>query len=341
MLNYNKLTLLYMEKPASQNLLSAFYIFLLIAVIYLFWNFINVLFLALIMAGVFKLPTQVLQRRVGRNVGTLLALVLIFLLTVLPVSLLSSLLFVESLNFVSYIEGLSLNIQELQFAFWHWQFDLSQVLSSIQSNMENLSQFASSALISLSQVISDFSLKFVLFWYFLFYFLLDFDGILANVARFLPFKKALSRKLICETQTHLSQILKGSLLLSLLTFLCSLIFFALLGIPSKLILALLVGILSLIPSIGSILAFLLIAPLIYFSHGIMALLALVSFVILVDQLLINDYLRAKLVEDSLKMHPLITFLSFFCGVIVLGNMGIFYGPLTMIAINVLESERNQ
>ena len=112
MLNYNKLTLLYMEKPASQNLLSAFYIFLLIAVIYLFWNFINVLFLALIMAGVFKLPTQILQRRVGRNLGALLALVLIFLLTVLPLSLLSSLLFVESLNFVSYIECLSLNIQD-------------------------------------------------------------------------------------------------------------------------------------------------------------------------------------------------------------------------------------
>ena len=51
--------------------------------------------------------------------------------------------------------------------------------------------------------------------------------------------------------------------------------------------------------------------------------------------ILRNFLEPKIIGNQVGLHPLITLLSMFCGLRLLGFIGLFAFPLTLIVINDL------
>src|SRR3989338_3717276 len=115
--------------------------------------------------------------------------------------------------------------------------------------------------------------------------------------------------------------------------------FFILGLPSPLFWWLVMVILSMVPFVGTPFVWLPAALILIFKgmyiKGIMLILWGVVVIGLVDNLI-----RSFVIGEHIKLHPLITFFSVFGGVLLMGPLGLFLGPvilhLTFALIKILK-----
>ena len=316
--------------------------FLTVLLCFLGWKIISPFFATLTIAFLFALSLETSKKKLSKRfkTGNLLASWVLIIATaifvVTPLVLLTKQIALEASSFIENVNQINLSQLSEKFNFIGVT-DVEMVLDKVKENISQIGLVSSQVLIGLSKQIGSFGLQFILFWYFLFYFIKDTDKIQKSFLGLLPIDKNISKTAI----KGVKEVFVGNLLSAIIGFVSSLPILYLLDLPGKTIIALSIGILSLFPTIGSILGYVFAIILSYFSLGLSASLQLLAYFILIDQVLVNAYIRGKLIDDKLKIHPIASFLSIFSGVIVFGNMGIFYGPVIFITASSLLSSFNK
>jgi predicted PurR-regulated permease PerM len=103
-----------------------------------------------------------------------------------------------------------------------------------------------------------------------------------------------------------------------------------LGIPSPLTIGLICGILDIMPVIGTTIIF---VPLIVFEisqNNIFTTLGLVLLYILLT--VSRKIMEVKMMGNNLHIHPAVTILSLYIGIIIYGAWGVIIGPFVIILL---------
>jgi predicted PurR-regulated permease PerM len=162
--------------------------------------------------------------------------------------------------------------------------------------------------------------------YALFYFLAQGDRLAGAISYYTPLPEREKRRLIERFLSVARATLKGTLLIGLLQGLCSGIGFAVVGIPGAAFWGTLMGILSVIPGIGS---FLVWGPAVVYlimtgrvGAGVGLGLFCGLFVGAID-----NFLRPMLVGRETKMPDLLVLIGTLGGIVMFGAIGIILGPI--------------
>ncbi|MCA9485453.1 MAG: AI-2E family transporter [Nanoarchaeota archaeon] len=263
------------------------------------------------------------SKKMGKNYGALLAIVVVFLVLLLPISLvLGGVIqqvtrFAASDGFSGVMEGFSSNsfVQNLVA-----EGQLSEVGNRISSFI--LSMFTT-ALGYIPSVL--ISLIIILFG--MYYILTGWDDLSLNLQKYLPFKNR------GEVAKEISEITKnivyGTFFMALIEFLVAALGFYLLGVKFFFLLAVLVFFFAFIPAIGP--AFVWVPTLIYYiSLGNYYIAVGVAALGIVLSLIIDTILRAKVLGEKSKINPLLMIVGILGGISVFGVFGFIIGPLVLL-----------
>lgn len=171
------------------------------------------------------------------------------------------------------------------------------------------------------------------------YMLIDGEKLWKRFLRLIP-EPHRDRFAVIFLQSFLGFI-RGQLLLMVFLTVSTAVIFPLLGVKYSLILAVIVGVLDVIPGIGATLGIVLITVMVFASQG--GDIGLRAFVasLLLGQIQ-DNIVRPRVMGKAMELNPVILFLSLFIGQRVAGLLGVFLSiPLAgMIAIWI-HAERQQ
>lgn len=132
---------------------------------------------------------------------------------------------------------------------------------------------------------------------------------------------------------NIFKILKGYLLLMLITFVELAIGLWIIGQSNFIMLAAIICVVDILPVLGTGTVLIpwavisLISGNIWNTVGLLVLYAVIT--------VIRNFLEPKIIGQQVGLHPLITLLSMFCGYKLIGFIGLFLFPLTLIILNDL------
>lgn len=159
-----------------------------------------------------------------------------------------------------------------------------------------------------------------------FYLLQEGDRAVEWIISLVPLPQRQTRELVREFRDVTRAILVSTLVTSAFQTLAGYIGFRLGGVPNPLVWAVLLGIASLLPGIGSALvwvpvgvATILTGPLwrglVVFGWGALVIVGVADYVV-----------RPRLVKAGLRLHELLVFIALFGGIEAFGPLGILLGP---------------
>lgn len=158
------------------------------------------------------------------------------------------------------------------------------------------------------------------------YFLLsDGNELFSSILFFIPEKYCSKLK---NTFNNLKDMVTIELILVLFNTLEIFIGFKILNIREGFLLALLCGILDLLPYVGTIIVFI---PLIIYNIVLkeyFVVIGLICLYILI--LIVREILETKFIGNKLNLHPLIVLISIYIGMKLFGIIGIAVGPLYVL-----------
>ena len=163
----------------------------------------------------------------------------------------------------------------------------------------------------------------------LYYLLKDADKVQDAICWFIPLEKERTRRLLTRAREVTYATVVGNLLVAVVQGLLGGLAFWLAGLPSPALWGTVMGVLSLIPVVGP--------PVVWIPGAIHLLsvgatgsgIGLALFGTLVIST-IDNVLRAWLVSDRVKVHPLLVFLGVVGGVFLFGAPGLVVGPVGFV-----------
>ncbi len=169
-----------------------------------------------------------------------------------------------------------------------------------------------------------------------FYFIVEERGIEKFVETVIPYNlRPRVLKIIRKTESKLGKWFVGQLFLGFIVGLLSFIGLSILGVPYALVLAIIAGVMELIPYIGPILASI---PAILIAFTVSPLLALLTLILyFLIQQFENYLIVPKVMERSVGLHPVIIIIAMLIGGQLAGILGIILAiPVTTIVSIILE-----
>jgi predicted PurR-regulated permease PerM len=168
--------------------------------------------------------------------------------------------------------------------------------------------------------------NFVTILFLLYYFFKDHKKITSTLLRLSPLPDKIEIDLIRRVADVGKAVFFGNMVTALVQGILGGIGFFAAGFSNSLFWATLVGVSSLIPSVG---VFLVTIPasLIFFIQGewVVGSIFLAYNVIIVGS--VDNILKPKLIESKINLHPILVFVGVLGGLLVFGPMGVIYGPL--------------
>ncbi len=165
----------------------------------------------------------------------------------------------------------------------------------------------------------------------------DYDNIIRFAYRHCPRKVwSIFNDVKDAFMTNIFKMLKGYLLLMLITFIELALGLGLMGQENFILLAAIICIVDILPVLGT---GTVVIPWSLFSlisgNYIKAILLLVLYIVIT---IVRNFLEPKVIGEQVGLHPLITLLSMFIGLKLIGFAGIFLFPLTLIVLNGLQKK---
>lgn len=162
--------------------------------------------------------------------------------------------------------------------------------------------------------------------YALYFFLLDGPKILARVLYYVPLSRDEESQLVGRFVSVARATLKGSLLVGLVQGVLAGSAFFVLGLPAPAFWTTVMGVLSVIPVLGSGIVWGPAAVILMATGRVVAGLGLAVWGIVVVST-IDNVLRPRLVGRDTQMHDLLVLLSTFGGLAMFGLVGFIIGPI--------------
>ncbi|MFZ3172812.1 MAG: sporulation integral membrane protein YtvI [Carboxydocellales bacterium] len=136
-----------------------------------------------------------------------------------------------------------------------------------------------------------------------------------------------------EISEAFGKYLRAQAILLSITMLVSIVGLYIIGSEYALTLGLLIGFMDVIPVLGAGTVYVPIILWAYFTgNPVMAISLVVLYALII---VLRQLLEAKVVADSLGLHPLATLIAMFLGLKLIGFAGLFLGPILVIAIQAV------
>lgn len=322
-----------MDKSRSESLsLLALFIGISILLFFIFSPFLVVLALAAVFAILLHQPYEKLVRMFGgwQNAAALFTVIVMLVFFIVPLFFLGMQVFQEAQNLylgmsgneAQYMHTIQGAIERpIQQVFPGFMFDLNAYVG-------NTLAFISNNLASLI-----YQTLFVLFDTFLmllalFFFLRDGRGLLASFAKISPFGKEVTNGILNKMYQMIGSVVRGTLYIVLIRFLCMWAAFFLFGIPNALLWSSVGGVIGAIPGLGTAFAFVGAVAYLYVLGNMPAAIGLAvlgcGIVILIDNIL-TSYFFGK----GLGVPSLFVLFSILGGIVFFGPLGFILGPLVL------------
>lgn len=295
------------------------------------------IFWAMVTAAIFYPIYRWLNQKIKHpDLSSIITLTIVFLVIVIPLSVLGTLVVRQSFDLYSSIknnrEQLIKTVQdttywiqnhsltkELNFddAFWVEKF--SQVAQKITSFLiESATTFTQDSL--------TFIIMFIIMFYALFFFLRDGEKLLRKIMHLCPLGDRYEKKLYDKFTSTARATIKGNLILGAIQGGIGALLFSLTEIPGALILGIIMMLFCIIPGLGSLIVWLPVGLIAIFSGNVwQGVTILIVGSVLIST--IDNLLRPILVGKDIQMHPLLVLFSTLGGIVVFGASGFIIGPI--------------
>jgi len=261
-----------------------------------------------------------LYTKLGTHLTALLCVVLIVLIIIVPFGLIvggitrqagllvdnESVLFLERLVNSPLLERLHIDADQLA-----------------NEGITLLTEFLASALVYVPSII----IKLLITLFTIYYVLLTWDSLAKHLRNYLPFKDRES--IVRDISSTTDSLVYGTVLIALIEFIVAGIGFYILGVQFFLLISLLIFFLAFIPGLGPALVWILIA----LYYGIIGEWWVVVGVVglgLILSLVIDAFLRVKILGGKARINPLLMIVSILGGISVFGIFGFIIGPLVLV-----------
>lgn len=197
---------------------------------------------------------------------------------------------------------------------------------SISSSLSQFGQLSFNFVQVVYQSLAHFIFMTFVLFFSLYYFLVNGREVASKIMMLSPLRDTHEKMLLEKFVSMSRATIKGTIVVSFVQGLIGGLTFAIAGVPSAMIWAVVMMLLSLIPMFGS--------SIIWFPVGVgMLLLGNIwqgLFILIVGLLiisLIDNFLRPELVGKDTQMHPLIVLFATLGGISVFGFLGFIIGPI--------------
>jgi predicted PurR-regulated permease PerM len=308
-------------------------ILIILGVLFLYFirDILMIVFVAVIIAAAINGPASWLQRRrVPRLLGVIFIYLLLFLLLALVVSLVLPPL-AEQIKqlakcFPEFMGRVGLSVQE-----WWGQYKLDGDLQTLLDRIGNkLTQATSSVFVTIISLFGGL-VSAIIILVISFYLAVQERGVKRFLISLTPNEhQHYFSDLIDRIQAKIGGWLRGQLLLMLIVGCLTFIGLTLLGVKYALTLALIAGLLEIVPYIGPILAAIPAVILAFFQSPLLALLVIVLY--LVIQELENYIIVPQVMKRAVGLSPIVIIIVMLIGAKLAGVLGIILAvPLTAAA----------
>lgn len=281
---------------------------------------------ALVLAVVFVRPHVWLEARLGPNAAAGVSVFLIAVIIVGPLLLVSQHLINEAISGVGYLQATVTDGRWNGFLAAHpwlkWiggQIDLRALFARMGEFFTNIGA-------SLLKQSTGQAITLLLSFYMLFFFLRDRQAGVEAIVRVSPFSDMETGKLIVRARDTIHATIYGTLAVAALQGVLGGFMFWLLAFPSPLFWALVMGVLSIIPVLGSFVIW--IPATIYLAiedrWAEAITLGLWGGVVIASA---DNFVRPLLVGETLRLHTAPAFVAMLGGLQFFGPSGLILGPL--------------
>lgn len=319
--------------------------------LYLCWlmlrPFIGVVAWAIVFVIVFYPVHQRLGTRIKRRgLHAFLSCLLVVLVVVLPLTLLTVAVAEELAKFVPNLPSQASELAHRQtpligriseWLYNRFGVDTLRMQEFLMQQLRNSGERLLGASFNLMGNIVTGIVKAFFVIFTMYYLFRDSDKILAKLPDALPLRRDQSEAIIARTQQVVSASVYGVVTIAGLQALLGGLAFWILGVPSPLLWAVLMGFICMIPVAGSFLVWLPLAIyLMVQGHWTKAVLLIIWGALVIST--IDNFLRPKLVGGQTKLHELLVFFSVLGGISVFGLLGIVLGPVVLaITLGLLQT----
>jgi len=314
-----------------------YFFFLILA--YLFFLVVKPFLGAIILATVFAIAffplLKLFQRKLKLNkaVSTTIIFILTILFIIGPIALLLGLIAKEAIAFATGpdLQSLINFVRDLQsVTVFGYEISLESTKSAILGALGNIGQIVAFLGSEAFGKLLNFSFQFFVFLFLYLFLLLDGEDFVNYSKKIFPFTKK-QNEVFFEKFEHVSRtVFQGNLLSAVFSGVAAVIGFMLFGLQAAVIWGILAGILSLVPTIGTLVVYGIGALILSFTSPFPWMLAPILYYIVIEMGLIQSFLKPKLIDERIKIHPIFIFISLVGGVSVFGSIGIIYGPLIVV-----------
>jgi predicted PurR-regulated permease PerM len=331
-------------------------IFSFIALLLLFRPFLIVLVLAAILGTFFRpLYKRVLTLFRGRSrAASLFTCFLILVLFIIPVSFFILLLVRQAIDTSNFVLD-QLQTGKLDYLL-KWEkghvlydffrgfqarfgstvdlqsIDLKENLRDVARNVSPYLDFGSYLVKQSAGFLKGLALGFInifILFFALYYFLKDAPLLIKKLMKISPLPMKHNLELLNKFKEISTATLIGIFLTSIIQGIIGGLGFFVVGIPNALLWGTAIAFFSLIPIVGTSLIWLPASIILLLSGNTVGGIVLFFWGILLVST-IDNFLRAYLIGNRVKMNPLLTFLAVFGGITLFGLIGVILGPLILM-----------
>ena len=337
-----------MKSPNSANLPGLedkSFILLIIAVslafAWILWPFFGAILWGTILAILFApLYRQVLRSmRHNRTIAALATVMVVFMIVILPLTLVSGLLLQEGFSVYGRIQSGEMSpgryFQQVFAALPAWvtnlldRFELTN-LSLIQERLSaglmKGSQFLATQALSIGQNTFDFIVNLFIVLYLLFFLLRDGDQLSRRITTAVPLRADQQRALFDKFTGVIRATVKGTIVVAIVQGALGGLIFWFLGVYAPVLWAVVMTFLSLLPAVGTALVWLPVAIYLLVTGAVWQGVVLIAYGVLVIGL-VDNVLRPILVGKETKIPDYVILISTLGGMAIFGINGFVIGPV--------------
>ncbi len=352
-----------MKNKISLTLPNFAAIFLLTVILFLLYGlytlyapFITVLIFAIFFATIFYPIFRRLKKLFGGHgrIASLVSCFFTLLVIVIPLSLFATLLVSEGIDafnniatrvhqegyvqdFLAWEEGSilydqfqkiapivnseSFNIKDINFDF------VGQISSAAQNMVQVLRNQINNVLGFIRNIIW-FIISFLIFFFALYYFFKDGEKIIKKLMDLSPLPQKHEKAVFKKFKEVSLAMLFGIFFTAIIQGTLAGIGYAVVGLNNPIFWATATALFSLVPLVGTAIIWVPAALILFFSGNYVGGAGLFLWGVLVVGT-VDNLIRPYLIEGRAPVHPLLTFLAVFGGIMSFGLQGIIYGPIIL------------
>lgn len=281
---------------------------------------------ALVLAVLFVRPHRWFESFVGPNTAAALSVASVALIIVAPLLFISQRLIVEALLGVAYIQKAISRGDWGAFLQAHsWMKWLGERVDA-PTIAARLGEFITNIGASVLKQSTGQAITLVLSFYLLFFFLRDRRAGLDALVRLSPFSNMETGKLIVRVRDTIHAMIFGTLAVAALQGALGGFMFWWLGFPSPALWALVMGVISIIPVLGSFVVWIPAAIFLFLEDRWADAITLAIWGSVVISTA-DNLVRPLLVGESLRLHTAPAFIAMLGGLQLFGAHGLILGPI--------------